>query len=54
MVALGSLLERLRQRHDPDLVDHDQDVLSREIAGLTMATNHVLHTFAVLDQNGVS
>jgi hypothetical protein len=54
MVALGSLLERLRQRYDPDLVGHDQTVLDQEIAGLTMAANHVLHTFSVLDQDGVS
>lgn len=53
LVALGSLFERLRQRHDNDSVVYDEHLLHDKLAGLSLAVSHVVHTFHVLDQDGV-
>lgn len=54
LLALGSLLERLRQRHDSDSVRYDDDVIHSDIAGLSLAISHVVHTFSTLDQDAVA
>ncbi len=49
-LAIGALLERLRQRHDPKSLVHDQ----HDLTGFTLAVSHVMHTFSVLDQDGAA
>jgi hypothetical protein len=53
LLALGSLFERLRQRHESGLVIHDDAVMNEDVAGISLAVSHVVHTFHVLDQDGV-
>jgi hypothetical protein len=53
LLALGSLFERLRQRHDMGSVFYDDAVLRNDVAGLSLAVSHIIYTFRTLDQDGV-
>lgn len=54
LLAMGSLFERLRQRHgDVDLI-HDEQVITDEGHGYTLMASHILNSFSVLDQDGAT
>lgn len=54
LLAMGSLFERLRQRHGEEQLSHDQSVISDEGHGFTLVARHIVNTFSTLDQDGES